>query len=78
MVIPDKHGDLSHSSARKGLSLTDRCPSSPLGLPQRLGGGGVGGGPGTGLDQPHNGHVPISLPFLRLDLIAPPQPHCEG
>lgn len=33
VVIPGKHGDLSLSSSRIGLSLTNHCPSSPLWLP---------------------------------------------
>lgn len=53
-MIPDKHGDLSHSSSHKGLSLTDHYPSSPCGYPwvtmvEEL------GDQGTRPDQPPRG-----------------------
>ena len=48
-------------------------PPPPCG--QGHGGGGVGA---TWLHQPPKGHAPISLPFLWLDLAAPPQPHSRG
>ena len=55
MVIPNKHGDLSHSSSQKGLSLTNHCPSSPLWLPQHHGGGGVRGARAPGWTSPSTG-----------------------
>lgn len=77
VVIPGKHGDLSLPSWRKGLSLTNHCPSSPLWLPQGHTGGGVGGTRALGRTTPQ-GDAPLSLPFHWLELVTLPQPHCEG